>query len=265
MVGDQTGERERILGFTRWLEERTSTRVRPWRFGTALFHDGFPRRWDSNFLRVERSVGSSTSADLAAQADRILSGFGHREFIFEDDEEGARLAGGFVELGYTSDRLVDLVLRRDPDRGPPRIEVHEVPLEAVRPLMIETTLVSHGGMDRGSAEMLADFATVLVERVGARFFGGWVDGDLAGCCELYIRDGVAQIENVDTLERFRNRGVARAFLAVAIDAAREAGADLIFLTADDADWPKQLYAKLGFDPVGHFRQFRKPPPGETYR
>jgi hypothetical protein len=35
--------------------------------------------------------------------------------------------------------------------------------------------------------------------------------------------------------------------------------------ADDADWPKQLYAKLGFDPVGHVRQFRKPPPGETYR
>jgi GNAT superfamily N-acetyltransferase len=264
-AGDRARDRERILAFTRWLEETASTRVRPWRFGTALFHDGFPRRWDSNFLRVERSVGSSTSADLAAQADRILSAFGHREFVFEDDEEGARLAAGFGELGYTADRLVDLVLRRDPDREPPPIEVREVPLGTVRPLMIETNLVSHGGMDRGSAEMLADFATVLVERVGARFFGAWIDGELAGCCELYVHDGVAQIENVDTLERFRNRGVARAFLAAATDAARDAGADLVFLMADDADWPKQLYAKLGFDPVGHFRQFRKPPPGETYR
>jgi N-acetylglutamate synthase-like GNAT family acetyltransferase len=123
--------------------------------------------------------------------------------------------------------------------------------------MIETNLVSHGGMERGSAEMLADFATVLVERVGARFFGAWIEGELAGCCELYVHDGVAQIENVDTLERFRNRGGARAFLAAATDAARDAGADLVFLMADDADWPKQLYAKLGFDPMSA----RARPPG----
>ncbi len=261
MVGDQ----ERILAFTRWLEETTSTRMHPWRFGTALFHDAFPRRWDSNFLRVERPVGSSTAADLATEADRILSGFEHRELIFEDDREGARLAAGFVELGYTADRLVDMVLRRERDREPPSIEVREVPLETVRPLMIETNLASHAGMERGSAEMLADFATVLVDRVGARFFAAWIDGELAGCCELYVQGGVAQVENVDTRERFRNRGVARAFLAAAIDAARDVGADLIFLMADDADWPQQLYGKLGFDPVGHFRQFRKPPPGKRDR
>jgi GNAT superfamily N-acetyltransferase len=112
--------------------------------------------------------------------------------------------------------------------------------------------------------MLADFADVLVERIGARFFAAWMDGELAGCCDLYEHAGVAQIENVDTLERFRNRGVARAFLGAAIDAARPA-ADLVFLFADDADWPKQLYAKLGFDPVGYFRQFTKPPAGSTYR
>jgi len=260
-----TGDRERIHAFTRWLEETTSTRMQPWRFGTALFHDAFPRRWDSNFLRVERSVGSTTAAELATEADRILSGFGHREFIFEDDAEGARLAAGFVERGYAADRLVNLVLRRDRDREPPPIDVREVPLGTVRPLKIETNLVSHGGMARGSAEMLADFAMVLVERVGARFFGARIDGELAGCCELYLRGGVAQIENVDTLEAYRNRGVARALLAAAIDAARDNGADLIFLTADDADWPKQLYSKIGFDPVGQFRQFTKPPPGETSR
>src|SRR5262249_8943793 len=110
------------------------------------------------------------------------------------------------------------------------------------------------------AEMLADFEDVLARRVGARFFAAWVDGELAGCCDLYEHDGVAQIENVDTLERFRNRGVARAFLAAAVDAAR-ASADLIFLFADDADWPKEVYGKLGVDPVGFFQQFTKTPPG----
>ena len=40
---------------------------------------------------------------------------------------------------------------------------------------------------------------------------------------------------------------------------------MIFLIADDADWPKELYAKLGFDPIGRFWQFTKPPEGESYR
>ena len=254
----------RIRAFTRWLEESTSTRTAPWRFGTALFHDGFPRRWDSNFLRVERPVGSTTASELDADANAILAGFGHREFVFEEDAEGARLAAAFVEIGYAADRLVHFVLRRDPDRARSDLEVREVDASVVRPLRVETGIVSHGGMSRDDAEMLAGFEDVLVERVGARFFAAWIDGELAGCCDLYEHAGVAQIENVDTLERFRNRGVARAFLGAAIDAARPA-ADLVFLFADDADWPKQLYAKLGFDPVGYFRQFTKPPAGSTYR
>ena len=184
------------------------------------------------------------------------------EFIFEDDADGARLAGAFVELGYASDRLVDMVLRREADRPPPPLRAEEVDHATVRPLKIETNEVAHGGMSRDDAEMLADFGAVLVDRLGARFFAAWVDGELAGCCELYERDGTAQIENVDTLERFRNRGVARAFLSAAIGAAR-ASSSMVFLFADDADWPKELYAKVGFDPVGYFRQFTKPPAGET--
>ena len=31
------------------------------------------------------------------------------------------------------------------------------------------------------------------------------------------------------------------------------GADLVFIVADDDDWPKQLYAKLGFTPLGRPR------------
>ena len=42
-------------------------------------------------------------------------------------------------------------------------------------------------------------------------------------------------------------------------------ADLVFLIADAADWPQELYGKLGFDPVGTYRQFTKSPAGETDR
>jgi hypothetical protein len=33
----------------------------------------------------------------------------------------------------------------------------------------------------------------------------------------------------------------------------------VFLTADDADWPKQLYAKLGFDEAAHHWRFTRRP------
>ncbi len=255
---------ERIGSFRHWIEDTTSSRIEPWRFGTALYHDGFPDRWDSNFLRIERPVGGATASELAAEADRALERLRHREFVFDDDAEGARVATGLVELGYDADRLVYLALRREPDREPPPLEVAEVDFGTVRPFIVQTNLVAHGGTPPENAEMLADFRDVLIERVGARFFATRLDGRVVGCCELYVRDGVAQIESVDTLEAYRNRGAARAFLAAAITAARDA-ADLVFLIADAADWPQQLYGKLGFDPVGTFRQFTKPPPGESYR
>jgi hypothetical protein len=48
---------ERIATFRRWTENVTSSSVGPWRFGTALYRDDFPNRWDSNFLRVEGGGG----------------------------------------------------------------------------------------------------------------------------------------------------------------------------------------------------------------
>ena len=41
--------------------------------------------------------------------------------------------------------------------------------------------------------------------------------------------------------------IARAVVTGALETARAEGHDLVFLLADDADWPKQLYEKLGFE------------------
>ena len=61
-----------------------------------------------------------------------------------------------------------------------------------------------------------------------------------------------------TLERFRNRGLARATVMRALAASRAAGHDLTFLIADRDDWPKELYAKLGFDEIGRIWEFVLP-------
>ena len=42
---------------------------------------------------------------------------------------------------------------------------------------------------------------------------------------------------------------------------RAEGAHPIFLLTDAADWPQQLYARLGFSPIGHLYEFLKLPLG----
>jgi predicted N-acetyltransferase YhbS len=58
----------------------------------------------------------------------------------------------------------------------------------------------------------------------------------------------------------RRRGLARAACSAALDAAIAAGHELVFIVADDEDWPKELYAKLGFDVVGRPWAFTRPGP-----
>ena len=255
---------ERINAFSRHLEELTSTHTEPWRFGTVCRNEDFPNRWDSNFLRIERSVGDATVVDLAAESDRLLGDLRHRTIAIEDDDEGARVAAGFGDLGWEADRLVSMALRREPDREPEAV-IEEVSFDEARPLLVEVNRRGHGGMGDEAAGMLADFHRLLVRHAKARFFGARVDGALVGCCELQSLEGVAQIEDVNTLEEFRGRGLARAFVLRAAREAERAGADLTFLVADDRDWPKELYGKLGFDPVGRFWRFTRVPEGETYR
>ena len=251
-------ELARILAMARWVAEATATRVEPWRAGTAIFTDDFPRRYDSNFLRVERPVGGTTSPELAAEADRLLAHLAHRELVIEDAAEGSRLAEGFRELGYLADRIVLMAQRARADTGTVLPEAVEVDAHALRPAVIATNLAI-AGMGPGDAEMLADFRVASAARGGTRFFAVELDGVLAAYCELYLHDGAAQVEDVNTLEAWRNRGAGRAVVLEAVAAARAAGADLVWLAADAEDWPRRLYAKLGFVPVGHTWQFTKIP------
>jgi ribosomal protein S18 acetylase RimI-like enzyme len=248
-------ELARIEGFCRWVEDETSTKTTTWRYGTALFHEDFPDFYDHNFLRVERPVGDATARELAKEADELLAGFAHREIVVGDEADGERLAPGFADLGWRTERLLYQIRRRRPDRPAPNA-AREVGIDEMMPFREETWR----RLFEAPAVPLAAFGRVLADRIGARFFVAEVDGVMAAGCELYQHDGVAQIETVDTLEEYRGRGLARSVVLAATDAALAAGADLVLIVADDDDWPKHLYSKLGFDPAGRFWQFTLPPP-----
>jgi N-acetylglutamate synthase-like GNAT family acetyltransferase len=89
----------------------------------------------------------------------------------------------------------------------------------------------------------------LADATPPRFFVAAHAGVDAGVCTLYSAGGVAQIEDVATVAVHRGHGLGRAVVHAALEAALQAGAEFVFIVADDGDWPKQLYRKLGFEPV----------------
>ncbi len=249
----------RTIAFERALVERVSTRLVPIRWGTAFLNDGYRRRWDSNFLWVEGSSGAD-AADLIEVADRVLgqAGLIHREIRVDDDAYGASLAPGLAAAGYGADRLVVMALRRAPDRLADPGTAEEVGFAILRPALETVSRREPWATSEETVQMLADFSGELERHVGARFFCARVDDEIVSMCDLFVNGGVAQIEDVNTLEEFRNRGLGRAVVQRAIDAALAAGAELIFIHALDDDWPKHLYAKLGFDPIGSVWSFVRP-------
>jgi ribosomal protein S18 acetylase RimI-like enzyme len=250
---------ERFNQYERRLLERLSTRTEPFEHGVAYFDEDYPERYNSNFLLADHGLDDVSPEVLIEAADQILgkAGFDHRQVSLPDHSHGGRLAPAFAERGYTVGCDVVMALRRTPDRGAD-LMVEELGFEHVRPLILEMYR-RDPRMTPKTVPRLTDQHGKFERVIGARFFVVRVDGHLAGDCELYLDGLDAQVENVGTLEEFRGRGIARAVVLRATEAARDAGAHEVFIVADDDDWPKDLYGRLGFDAVGRPWQFLKWP------
>ena len=248
-------EAERCVAFLRDHAFRVTRTGPSGRFGTALLYEELPRVWSLNYVLAERGLDEATAEGLAAEADELLGGAGlrHRKIEVLDEVAGERLAGEFQALGWHVERDLVQPHRRGPDREVDVSFVEEVDTETLAPVWAEAMRKDFGS-DDDVIRQLTEHKQVLAAH-GARFFAARVDGVLASYCDLYSDGQTAQIEAVQTLERFRNKGLARAVVSQALAVSKADGHDLTFLLADQADWPKQLYEKLGFDAVGSVYEF----------
>jgi GNAT superfamily N-acetyltransferase len=250
-----TTEAGRCVAFLRDHAFRVTRTGPAGRFGTALLYEELPRVWSLNYLLAERDLHEATAEALAAEAEELLGGAGlrHRKVEVLDEAAGERLAGEFQALGWHVERDLVQPHRRAVDREADISSVEEVDADTLAPVWAEAMQMDFGS-DDDVIRQLTEHKQVLAAH-GARFFAARVDGVLASYCDLYSDGRTAQIEAVQTLERFRNKGLARAVVSGALAAAETGGHDLIFLLADQADWPKQLYEKLGFEVVGSVYEF----------
>jgi len=251
---------ERAVEFVHGITRRAASTEVPSRFGAAYMNLAVPNVWSRNYLLATENVTEASAEDLAAETDRIMGGAGlrHRKVELSDDATGERLEPGFRALGWVSECDVIMVAARGLDRPVNTSIVDEVSLDDLVPAWTD-------GWKTDPAVLGAEVMRQLVESkrgtgkvVDTRFFAARVEGEVASYCELYSDGQTAQIENVLTLSRYRKRGLARATVSKALEEARKGGDDLIFLIADQRDWPKELYGKLGFDGLGRIWEFVLP-------
>lgn len=245
--------KEQIAAFRSRLLARASERVVPTRHGAGYLVDSYRDVYDANFLAVDApAVGA---AALAAEADDALVDHHHRRVVVHDGPPG--LAGEFAALGYDLSTHLVLEHRREPDRRVDTGEIREVALAELAEARTAATLDEPWG-DADIAEQLEGVKALVAAAIPTRFFAAYVDGEVAGWCELYSADGVAQIENVEVLAAFRGRGLGRTIVQRALDEARTS-AELVFLDALADDWPRELYGKLGFVTVDRLDVYTRLP------
>src|SRR5450759_2548961 len=135
-------ELERIVGFSRYLEECCSERIFSSFLATALLCESLPLVQDRNYLRVED--GGASASELASLADRVLgsAGLSHRRVFADSSEIADRLAPQFESLSWKAQGL--LVMTHDG-----RVEeetlplVAEVEIEEMLPFWEEETRQRH--------------------------------------------------------------------------------------------------------------------------
>ncbi|HET7050549.1 MAG TPA: GNAT family N-acetyltransferase [Solirubrobacteraceae bacterium] len=242
------------LTFLRRTAQLAADEARPVDGGWLIRAPCLTSVWGLNHLRL---AGPVTYEQAVVLADEYLGDLPYRQLIIEHEDSARRLEEPLRADGWTFDRDVLMALARPADREADTDGVVEVHDDAASELMRQWV--------SDDPKMTAEALDQVVEatRREARVRAGRSLGirdetdDLVAMTKLYSDGTTAQVEDVYTVPSWRNRGCARRLITRAIVLAQDAGHELVFIEADDNGWPKQLYSRLGFDPIGRIGVFRR--------
>jgi ribosomal protein S18 acetylase RimI-like enzyme len=218
------------------------------------------------------AIGDAAGRDAVA-LDRDLSRLfrgarlAHRRLLAEPPAAD-RVGAGLAALGYRTERHLYMAFAGDAP-APPRAPVREVGVEAVvaandRYLSTDPD-TPYGRDDAVRAQLLEHHRGYGKAGADERRFAVLDDrGNVAAWAKLWTRDGAAQVEDVVCLAEHRGRGYGRDVVAAATRAALADDPELLFIVADDDDWPKALYRRIGFAAVGRVGVFTRHEPSHPW-
>jgi GNAT superfamily N-acetyltransferase len=241
----------RALAFLRENVTKTADEVRPIEAGWVVSTPSLPVVWAMNHLRVRLPLTFETLVELA---DEQLAHSRYLQITLENQDAGPALEETFRAAGWKTDRELLMLWAAAPDREADTTVV----VDAEEDEVLEMMRRWHGEdeLNARALDQLVEYNRREARACGDRLLGvRSSDGQLVAICKLRSHESIAEVEDVYTVPEARGRGFGRAVVTRAVELARDAGRDLIFINADDNDWPKELYARIGFRPLGRIWQF----------
>ena len=239
-------ERRAALDFGRETLVRCVDEVEPWAYGRILRTPALDHVWSLNAVIVERPAPELTLDELEAMVIPHHSGGRYGSVVIEDEATAERIEPEARDRGWRVEHELFMALRREPDRTVDTAGVREATEEECLPLLSRWFAEDHA---KDGPETLRQLDEYGRREWRARPTRAFVSGDGVAMCKLWSDGGIAQIEDVFTAPEARGQGHARALVTHALYVARESDPRLVFLIADDDAAPKELYARLGFDPL----------------
>jgi ribosomal protein S18 acetylase RimI-like enzyme len=233
---------ERAVKFRRAQLAAVCDVQRPWAHGTVMRASGFPTYFHYNLLRVEDDPGMTVS-ELTAATDEALAGLSHRRIDFERADAAEPLRAEFHAAGWRSVRL--LWMRHD-GSAPPQatIAIEQVPYDEAAPLREAWHEEDFHEQDPAAYH---EAAREVAMRRDVRVLVASEGGEPVGFVQVERVDESAEVASVYVSPEHRGGGRGTALTCAGIEAA--ADVEDLWIVADDEDRPKDLYARLGFQPA----------------
>jgi GNAT superfamily N-acetyltransferase len=250
-MDDRSAAFQRAFAFVRELDRRASSRVEELPFGTAYLRPETPHVWSRNFVAVEVGPGDLDLDSVIETAERVHAdaGLSHRRLAFDHEASAGAAALRLQPQGWRPGRIV-VMPHRGPDATPaPPPGGQEVDPQRLKPLKRKLLELDPRTRPEDVAGQLLEGYDALGRVAGERTFACEAGGEFVASCRLYSDGATAQIEDVGTLPPYRGRGLGNAVVLLALQEAWAAH-DFVFIEAEATDWPKDWYARVGFETAG---------------
>lgn len=249
---------QRLSAWQHHIRVAMATSVLDLPFASCIITGDLPDVYEHNLMVVTRPAPAYV---VQRSVDRIADtvGWRYRRIEIDDDQIAAALGASLLAAGYTQEQMVTMALAGPltpgtaPDMPTAVVGVDDHAelaraINAEQPWAPTAAVLDQLAARERRLSTVADLRVVVAPP----------DAPVSRC--LLLTDGTLfEIDSVDTLVDHRGQGWSRAVMRRAIAEAIDANAEHVVLVADDDDWPRDWYGRLGFEVVGRSTAFRRYP------
>ena len=242
------------------LSSASEVRRRPW--GAVLVAADYPAVREANLAWVDRvPAGGISQVILELDGAMRAQGISFRRLEFSDPKAAHGVQQTLVDLGYRPARAVAMVRLGDaPSFRNLDLEVREVDTPAEWEVFdaVMAELHAERGVGAEASKAILEWYHGRAAALGERAYMGLFEGEAAGIASIVPRPRLGLIAEVGTRPEHRKKGVARSLVEVVSDRSQALGLPYTGVVAPwDNEAARDLYASLGYQPVGEVRGFQR--------